>query len=120
MKMLRIPFLLLCLLVSAGAFASDAPAPADNGVPPAAMGDGPGGDGPQPPHHGHHRPGPPPEALAACKGQTAGAKASLKTPRGDTIKGSCQLVFVPDSQGGDKVPPPPPHDGGSDGGGPGW
>lgn len=119
MKFLRTPFFVLCLVLSAGAFASDAQAPADNTAPPAAMGNGPGGDGPPPPHHGHHRPGPPPEALAACKGQSVGARTTLKTPRGDSLQGSCQLVFVPDAPAGGKAPPPP-HDGGGDGGGQGW
>lgn len=51
---------------------------------------------------------PPPEAFAACKGQSAGTTVEITTPRGDTIKATCkqldgQLVAVPDG--------PPPGNG---------
>ena len=107
MKFLRIPFFLLCLATASAVFASDAPP--DNNAPPQAMGNGPG-DGQQPPPgppHGHHRPGPPPEALAACKGLSVGASTTMKTPRGDSMQGSYQLVFVPEMKKGGDVPPPP-------------
>lgn len=42
------------------------------------------------------RPGPPPEALEACKGKAAGTVVEMKTPRGDTVKGVCRLVMIPD------------------------
>ena len=118
MKILRFSLLLLlCLGGAMNVYAGDSQNPPP---PPANM----QGDGQMPPPHGgHHHPGPPPEALAACKGQAVGAKASLKTPRGDTLSGSCQLVFVPDAKPGDKGGdmPPPPRDGQQHGqGGGGW
>lgn len=57
----------------------------------------------------HQPPGPPPEALEACKGKTAGATTTLKTPDGRTVSGTCQLVFRPDR---------PPQDNGNGGGRP--
>src|SRR5574343_299712 len=58
---------------------------------------------PPPPEqpHGHH--GIPPEAIAACQGKTAGNTCVIKTPRGESLEGSC-----------DAPPPgrrPPPADG---------
>lgn len=44
----------------------------------------------------HRRPGPPPEALEACKGKAAGAAVEMTTPRGDTVKGVCRMVMIPD------------------------
>jgi hypothetical protein len=38
--------------------------------------------------HGR-RMGPPPEAIAACDGQSEGAACSFETPRGDTLEGTC-------------------------------
>lgn len=35
------------------------------------------------------RRGPPPEALAACKGKSAGTECSFQSPRGDTVSGTC-------------------------------
>lgn len=35
------------------------------------------------------RRGPPPEAIAACEGQSEGAACSFETPRGDTLEGTC-------------------------------
>lgn len=43
----------------------------------------------------HHR-GPPPEAIKACEGKTAGAATSFVNRKGDTVKGTCQLVVVPE------------------------
>lgn len=59
--------------------------------------------------HQRHQPpaGPPPEALEACKGKTAGATTTLKTPDGRTISGSCQLVFRPDRPPMGNGNPPP-------------
>ena len=42
------------------------------------------------------RHGPPPEALEACRGKAAGSSAEMKTPRGDIVKGKCQMVLTPD------------------------
>ena len=42
------------------------------------------------------RPGPPPEALEACKGKAPGTVVEMKTRRGDTVKGVYQMVMVPD------------------------
>ena len=63
----------------------------DNGW---AYGDGSGG----------RRGGPPQEAIDACVGKSAGATVEFKSPRGDTVKGTCaerrgQLVAVPEGKG---------------------
>ncbi len=63
-----------------------------------------------PPEKPAHRPGPPPEFFAACKGKTAGDTVMIETPRGDKIKATCeekgdQLVARPV----DPPPPPPEH-----------
>lgn len=55
----------------------------------------------------HQPPGPPPEALAACKGKTPGATASLTTPDGKTVKGVCELVFRPERPAQDGKPSKP-------------
>ncbi|RZT08305.1 hypothetical protein SAMN05216319_3281 [Duganella sp. CF402] len=56
-------------------------------------------------------PGPPPEAIAACKGKAEGAKAEFKGRRGETVKGTCKklreaFAVLPDGA----PPPPPPQD----------
>lgn len=58
---------------------------------------------------GGRPPGPPPEALAACKGKTEGAKVSFTGRRGETLTGTCQttpqgLAARPDGMPGG--PPP--------------
>lgn len=50
---------------------------------------------------GGRRQGPPPEAYTACEGKSAGDKAEFKSPRGDTVTGTCvqrgdRLVLHPD------------------------
>lgn len=55
----------------------------------------------------HQPPGPPPEAFELCKGKTAGASATLKTPDGKSVSGSCQLVFRPDRAAGEGGKPQP-------------
>lgn len=45
------------------------------------------------------RPGPPPEALEVCKGKPAGTPVVMKTPRGDTVKGVCRMVMIPERDG---------------------
>jgi hypothetical protein len=45
------------------------------------------------------RPGPPPEALEVCKGKAAGSPVTMKTPRGDTVKGVCRMVMIPERDG---------------------
>ena len=42
------------------------------------------------------RPGPPPEALKACEGKAPGSTVTMKSPRGDTVKGVCRMVMIPD------------------------
>ena len=55
---------------------------------------GEGGE-PPPPHDG--RKGPPPMFDASlCKGKTAGATVETTAPDGKTIRGTCQLMFVPE------------------------
>jgi hypothetical protein len=85
---------MLCAALAACA----AGASAQNGPPP----DGPPPDG--------KPPGPPPEAIAACKGKAEGAKVEFKGRRGETVKGSCKkmrdvVAAVP--EGGPPPPPPP-------------
>ncbi|BCR06310.1 hypothetical protein DESUT3_33790 [Desulfuromonas versatilis] len=52
---------------------------------------------------GQGRPkGPPPEAIAACEGKSAGDSVEFTGRRGDTLKATCQevegqLVAVPDN-----------------------
>jgi hypothetical protein len=58
----------------------------------------------QPPAPPKDRHGPPPEAMEACKGKRDGDTASAKSPRGDTISGTCRLVLIPEGQRGDKPP----------------
>ncbi|GAB6042896.1 hypothetical protein [Endothiovibrio diazotrophicus] len=53
--------------------------------PAGGAGGGPGG-GPQ---SGDRR-GPPPEAYTACEGKSAGERAEMNTPRGDTMQGTCE------------------------------
>lgn len=50
---------------------------------------------------GKHQ-GPPPEAYTACEGKIAGDAAEFESPRGDTVKGTCEerdgrLVLHPDN-----------------------
>ena len=52
----------------------------------------------QKPDHPPRR-GPPPEALEACKDKAAGSVVEMKTPRGDTVKGTCRMVRTPDRDG---------------------
>ena len=57
------------------------------------------GDGgePPPPPHGEGRRGPPPVFDAsACKGKEAGDAVETTMPDGKTIRGTCQLVFLPE------------------------
>jgi len=60
-----------------------------------------GGDEQRPQQGGadHPRRGPPPEALEACRGKSPGSAAEMKTPRGDIVKGKCQMVMIPDQDG---------------------
>lgn len=37
-------------------------------------------------------PGPPPEAVAACSGKSAGTQVSFTGRRGETVSGTCELV----------------------------
>jgi hypothetical protein len=41
---------------------------------------------------GGPRMGPPPEAIAACKGKSEGTTVQFTTPRGDTLKGICKMI----------------------------
>lgn len=60
--------------------------------------------------------GPPPEAYTACEGKNAGDAAQFVSPRGETVKGTCEqegdrLVLRPDrpkgNSGGRRHGPPP-------------
>jgi hypothetical protein len=63
------------------------------------------------PGSGRHM-GPPPEAVEACKNKSEGTVVEITTPRGDTIKATCQkidgqMVAVPEGGfRGQKVLPP--------------
>ena len=57
--------------------------------------------GTNPPSDGKHHRGPPPEAIAACKGKVVGTTASFVDREGGTITGVC-------TQMGDVVAVPPP------------
>lgn len=48
------------------------------------------------PEHKERRRGPPPEAIEVCKDKPAGTKVEMKTPRGDTVRGTCRMVMIPD------------------------
>jgi hypothetical protein len=69
-------------------------------LPLAALAQADAGNGPPPDQDGHHR-GPPPEAIAACKGKAVGTQASFTDRAGRTISGPC-------TQMGDVVAIPPP------------
>jgi len=58
------------------------PAHGATAAPPAIPGSG-AGDAP---------PGPPPEAIAACKGKAEGATVSFAGRHGESFNGVCQLV----------------------------
>lgn len=49
--------------------------------------------------------GPMPEAFDACKGKKDGDAAQMKTPRGETIAGTCRLVLMPHRGPDDRNPP---------------
>ena len=61
---------------------------------------------PPPPHHPHgDMKGPPPRFDASlCQDKAAGTVVETTTPDGRIIKGTCQLVFLPDRHGGDEQP----------------
>lgn len=50
---------------------------------------------PPPPPHGERK-GPPPFDPALCQSKAPGTPLETKTPDGRTIRGKCQLVFLPD------------------------
>jgi hypothetical protein len=84
--------LLLCLAATGCAFHG-------RGEPPRG-GEFRGGDKPH---------GPPPEAVAACKGKTEGAAASFASRDGESIAGACELVdgVLAIRPPAGKRPPPP-------------
>jgi len=55
---------------------------------------------PPPMHHRHgDMKGPPPFDPALCQGKTPGTAIELRMPDGGLVRGSCQLVFLPDMPG---------------------
>lgn len=69
-------------------------------------------------------PGPPPEALAACNGKAAGAACTFRTPRGDSMSGTCAAPpprdgkqppagNPPGARGEGAEAPPPPREAGA-------
>jgi hypothetical protein len=83
-------FLATAALALASSLTAHAQGPDDGGPPPDGQG------------HGHGRHGPPPEAIAACKGKAVGTQASFTGRNGETITGTC-------TQMGDVVAIAPPH-----------
>lgn len=79
-----------CLL----AIAVTAPCRASDASPP-----------PPPPHH-CERKGPPLFDPALCQGKAPGTPLETKTPDGRTLRGKCQLVFLPDPPDRPTGPPP--------------
>jgi hypothetical protein len=69
-------------------------------LPLAALAQADAGNGP-PPDGGGHPHGPPPEAIAACKGKAVGTQASFTDRSGRTVSGPCTKM-------GDVVAVPPP------------
>jgi hypothetical protein len=96
MKKLKISVLLMACLLGGGAFAYDH----EGGPPDGMQGGMQGGHGGMMGGGGHRPPGPPAEFITACKGLAAGAKTQVKSPRGETMSGTCQLMFVPDHKEG--------------------
>lgn len=85
-----IPTLLipLSLLAIAAAHAAE-PSPAS--APPVP-------NAPPPHRHGDMK-GPPPFDPALCQGKAPGTAVELRAPDGRLLRGSCQLVFLPDPPG---------------------
>ena len=80
----------LSFFAAAAACAADpAPTRADFPAPP-----------PPPPHHQHgDMKGPPPFDLSLCQGKAPGSAIEVRMPDGRTVRGSCQLVFLPEMPG---------------------
>ncbi|MFT3963565.1 hypothetical protein [Propionivibrio sp.] len=67
---------------------------------PASAGDcGP----PPPPPRGEMK-GPPPFDPALCNDKAAGTAVEITAPDGRTVRGTCQLVFLPDRPPGQEPP----------------
>ena len=71
-------------------------------LPFAALAQSDANGSPPPDQDGKHRHGPPPEAIAACKGKAVGTQASFTDREGRSVSGPC-------TQMGDVVAVPPPH-----------
>lgn len=64
-------------------------------------------------------PGPPPEAVTACKGKSEGSEVSFTGRNGESFSGTCQTIDGvlaampkggrPGGKGGGQNPPPPPR-----------
>ncbi|SDG92798.1 hypothetical protein [Propionivibrio dicarboxylicus] len=95
-----IPSLLIPLSIFAAAVAHAAePAPANTGAPAPNS---------PPPHHRHgDMKGPPPFDPALCQGKAPGTVVELRMPDGRALRGSCQLVFLPDMPGQAAAPAQP-------------
>jgi hypothetical protein len=68
-------------------------------------------DAPPPSDQGGRHPGPPPEAIAACKGKAVGTQASFVDRGGRSVSGAC-------TQMGDVLAVPPPRRSPGEHGGP--
>jgi hypothetical protein len=58
---------------------------------------------PPPPPRGEMK-GPPPFDPALCKDKAAGTAVEITAPDGRTVRGTCQLVFLPDRPPGQEPP----------------
>jgi hypothetical protein len=95
---MKTPLLVALLCTSALAFAQQPQQQQQQRQqPPREQGEAGGGG----------RGGPPPEALEACKGKKEGDAVQVKTPRGDKMSATCQMVAVPARGPGDSKGPPP-------------
>ena len=62
------------------------------------------GNPPPPPPRGGFKAPPPPMDTSLCKDKAAGTVVETTTPEGRTIKGTCQLVFLPDRPNAEEKP----------------
>lgn len=97
MKPIR-PLLIPLSIFAAAAAGAAEPAPVSTvALPPSP-----------PPHHRHgDMKGPPPFDPALCQGKAPGTAIELRMPDGGLMRGSCQLVFLPEMPGQAPAPGKP-------------
>lgn len=87
MKAIHVLLPPLAMLAIATAHATD-PAPVNA--------DAPAPNGPPPPHRHSDMKWPPPFDPAPCQGKAPGTTVTVRTPDGRPMRGSCQVIFVPE------------------------